>query len=401
MKSIVATSINIDDTGMAINDLLAQINIAPAELEGGVGFLFFDYEAKGKVISKKLHETLNIDIVSGGSVGELSQNGYLEMGMVLLILYGENIKYQILNIMEKDLAGNKFSACYKEACSKMSSAPTLLYGLFTEGVFDKFENLFGNISAVSGGLPLFGGLPCGVHGSLSLDREYLINGCNTNAVFTLVLIKTTTLPLFAVGNTMESGRGKTGEVTKSKKTVIYEIDNKPFVQYMEENGYIIATQNEQSYKLMFHKYPLMVWPPEAPDSQFLVRAPLDVNFEDGSISFLNHVPEQSLIHFTELTHSTIENTAKASLENLLAQIEEKEKEGHKYSTIFCITCEGRYTILNPFYELEGNVIKDLIPPHLNLIGYYSQGEFCPLQNSAANRKSNNLFHNCSIVFCAI
>lgn len=401
MKSIVATSINIDDADLAFGDILSQINIPLNQLEGGVGFLFFDYDIDSSEISLKLHNALNIDIISSGSVAGLSQNGYLEMGMVLLILYGENMNYNIMHIFEKDLTGENFAACYQNACAQMAAAPTLLYGFFTEDVFDKFENIFGYISTFSGGLPLFGGLPCGPEGALSLNRKYFVNGKNPHAVFTLVLIQTLTLPLFTVGNTIESMRTKSAEVTKSKKNIIYEVNNKPFAKYMKENGYIITTGNEQGYKLMFHKYPLMVWPPEAPDTQFLIRAPLDVNFDDGSITFLSHVPEQSLFSFTELTQATIANTAKTAFENLLRQIEEKEKEGYTYSTILCISCEGRYTILNPFYELEGNVINELIPPHLKLAGYYSQGEFCPLQNPSPGRKSNNLFHNCSIIYCAI
>jgi hypothetical protein len=136
---------------------------------------------------------------------------------------------------------------------------------------------------------------------------------------------------------------------------------------------------------------------EGQDETPMMRHISALNKEDGSGTFFGDVPEGTLANVCLVSKKDITASCRESMQYLLE--EAGKQTGYQYSTIFCFSCCGRAMILGADSNAEGNIIKEFMPPGLNLAGAYCLGEICPARYQ--DGEASNRFHNCSITFCML
>lgn len=397
MKSIYATTDEID-LDCAVRELLGKIEAQAPLLKNTVGILFYDYEMEGAELCGRLQAALHVDILGCSTIGTLSnESGYLDMAAALTLLTADDCEFHadITQGLTDQNFVNSIYGSYRNAKDKATRKPALIYCLLpcrTEIIFDHYLD---ELSNMADDLPMIGGVPTN-HGkpgkSMAFNGRYCANSAIT------LLISGNVKPVFSMANVVETLSGPKGTITRAEGTTIYEVDGKPFAAYVKSYGMDIREFNKKESRAFFQQYPLLIETGEGKAETGLpyVRIIESIDWKDGSGIAFASVPEGAKVTLANLHKATIAETVKKGLDELFAKI---AKSGAEYSVILCITCAARHFILNPYYDIEGKLIREMVPGQYQLSGFYSFGELCPI--SVEDGKARNRLHNGSIVFCAL
>ncbi len=151
-------------------------------------------------------------------------------------------------------------------------------------------------------------------------------------------------------------------VTKSKGNVLYTLDGKPALDLYKKYLGEYAKELPASGLL----FPLQV---KEGESEPKVRTILSVNEDESSITFAGDIVEGSRASFM-----------KANLDNLITgaesaafKIEQDGYEGED-ALLIAVSCVGRRLILGPRSEDELEVVREVFPKSVKMVGFYSYGE---------------------------
>ncbi len=151
-------------------------------------------------------------------------------------------------------------------------------------------------------------------------------------------------------------------VTKSKGNVLYTLDGKPALDLYKKYLGEYAKELPASGLL----FPLQV---KEGESEPKVRTILSVNEDESSITFAGDIVEGSSASFM-----------KANLDNLITgaesaalKIEQDGYEGED-ALLIAVSCVGRRLILGPRSEDELEVVREVFPESVKMVGFYSYGE---------------------------
>jgi small ligand-binding sensory domain FIST len=100
-----------------------------------------------------------------------------------------------------------------------------------------------------------------------------------------------------------------------------------------------------------------------------------------------------------MKRNDIQESAKALIDDIKNKIDQAAGDGYRYSTLFCVSCGGRYMVMGDDKDLEGDILKRNLPEGLEFAGFYAYGEICP--TAVTDGKALNRVHNESIVICAL
>jgi hypothetical protein len=166
-------------------------------------------------------------------------------------------------------------------------------------------------------------------------------------------------------------------VTRSKKNVLYELDNESalglYKKYLGEHA-----QKLPGSGLLF---PLSLKLDGRQER--LVRTVLGVNESDMSMTFAGDIPQGAYVRLMKANFEDLIDGAKKAAVNCLDPFEEGPPE-----LSVLISCVGRKMVLKQRIEEEVESVREIFGADTFLTGYYSYGEICPF---LTNDKSE--FHN--------
>lgn len=166
--------------------------------------------------------------------------------------------------------------------------------------------------------------------------------------------------------------GSKSIVTKADETVVYEINGKSaldfYQQYLgerpptQENPLAVYTENGDFYYM---------------------RVPNLYDGEAGSITFLGNVPEQSVVQITEISRDKVIEASAQSLHQALKNYPGKAEP----EAILLFSCCCRRWLLGTRAKEEYLVVENALAQEIPTCGFYTYGEFAPLESH-----SQNYFH---------
>jgi hypothetical protein len=170
-----------------------------------------------------------------------------------------------------------------------------------------------------------------------------------------------------------TGIGKERIVTKAEKNIVYEIDNKPAIDFYKK--YLNVTSDDMPQVGI--EYPLEV---HLQDGQIVYRAVLDIDEDTGSLVFAGHVEEKAKVRLSTAKGKAIIPYVGESIEEALAQ-----REGFVPEVGLLFPCCSRKQVLGEYVikEIEAVYKKAKVP----LVGFFAYGEI------GAFPKGGNAFHN--------
>ena len=158
-----------------------------------------------------------------------------------------------------------------------------------------------------------------------------------------------------------TGIGKEKTVTKANGNIVYEIDNKPAVEFYAK--YLdIEHMNVADIPAIGLEYPLEV---TMRDGQVVYRAVLGVS--DGALIFAGHVKEKSKVRISAPQGKSIINYVKESIEKI-----QKENDDFQADLALVFPCISRKSSLGSMAKEEIKIAYETIKAPI--IGAYVYGE---------------------------
>ena len=160
--------------------------------------------------------------------------------------------------------------------------------------------------------------------------------------------------------------GSKGVVTKAHGTVLYEIDGKPAVEFYQR---YLGDRPPSA------ENPLAVYEAGSNDSEnYYMRVPNASDAEVGSIHFLCDIPEQAMVQLTDISRDILITAAETSFQTALSRY-----PGTMPAAVLLFSCCCRRWILGTRAQEEYQAVKDALATPLPVCGFYTYGEFSPLE----------------------
>ncbi len=161
--------------------------------------------------------------------------------------------------------------------------------------------------------------------------------------------------------------GPERRVTKSRGSILFELDGRPALQLYKE--YLGDRANGlPATGLLF---PLALRCDQS-DSKSLVRTILAVNEGEQSLTFAGDIPEGA---FAQLMKAKFDRLVQAASE--AASSTKLSGDGDSSTLAIAISCVGRRLVLGERTEEETEATLDVLPKGTQQIGFYSYGEISP------------------------
>ncbi|MFN2343533.1 MAG: FIST signal transduction protein [Desulfonatronovibrio sp.] len=325
------------------------------------------------VLSQILEKWPGMQLVGCTTDGEISHTQpSIECSMALLLIESDKVKFSVG--LGENLSGNP-QAAVNQALDQAGYAlddDCKLAVVLADGI-ETFSTHMGQAlrTGLGDNFPIFGGCS-GDNMQLVKTYQFFNNKVVSDSV---VLILVSGPVRFSMSQ--KSGWkpiGKLFNIGRYKDNVVWEIDGMKAVDFYRK----YLGENFSAY----HQFPLAV---EATNPGFFLRDPIDMNSEDGSISFIGTFPENARVQLTEFsTDSLIEAASEATEDALMTY------PGKSADLALLFPCASRRHVLGiKAVEDHRKLIEHRkINSSMSIFGMYAYGEFAPVKSTG-----KTYFHN--------
>ena len=401
LKSAFALTYEMDDVEAAAEQLAASIKKDLTLSKNSCGFLFCDSEMEHEAFIASLEKKLQFEIVGFSTVATLDRTGFHDMAATLTVLTSDDVEFAVAlsDSLDAENVHEQIKKTYAEGVEKLGGQPKLIFAVPSYNLEITLDDYPETLDEVSGGVPVFGGLPASnpPYGANLIFAK----GKTCTDRMALLLMAGNIRPVFSVQNTLSNVTEMKRPVTHSSGNVIYSVGNGTFVDFLRSFGLPVEKIATEDNTTFFVSNPLMVEikQNENDDGIPIVRTLHSIDLEKGSGTAIGKVPQAASISLGAMRRSDIEEASEIAMRDLAAKMEKNGKDGYVYSAVLCVSCIGRYMVLAPDRDVEGKVLASSMPEGVTFNGFYGYGEICP--TSMRGDRAVNRAHNESIVLCAL
>jgi phosphoserine phosphatase RsbU/P len=358
----------------AINQCKGQLGrLAP---QAGVVFAGIEYQHQ-EILLEILGHFPGIELIGCTSAGELSSvSGCSDDSVGLMLFYSDAIEIRsgLGRQVSKDPAA-AVRAAVVQANSRQSAEAALCL-VFPDSYSGYSYEIINCLNAELGvHCPIFGGAA----GTLDFERsplQFFGTAVVQDAVPLLLFYGDIALE-FDVGNSWQP-LGMRAKVTEASGKSIKRIGDMKALDfyryYVGPHGHPVA------------EFPLAVYEDGA--TQFYIRTATGYDEKTGSISFPGPIPQGATVQLTEATRKQIFEHTQASIN----RVSNKLSQAWQPSAAIVFSCVTRKGILGTRTPEELQILKRFLPDRIPIFGFYSFGEFSPLEKNQRSR-----LHSSSIV----
>jgi hypothetical protein len=380
MLKIAVGHSNDPDSQNAVLEAIEQIRATLADVSPKAGILFAAIDYDHPLILHRITAAFpDIALIGGTTDGEMSSVlGFEQDSLTLMVFCSDRIT--MTAGIGRGLSKNPdaaAAAAMQEAIAQ-HQAPIQFCLAFPESLTISSGLIIDSLKQSLGmQVPIFGGLTADQWRSQQTYQFFKTEVCSDAIP---ILLFSGPL-LFSHG--IASGWhpiGNPGKVTKAEKNVVYEIDNRPALEFYHRYLGALPPSSE---------YPLALFDPDS--DRYYMRAPIGISDSDlGSITFFGDVPEQATVQITETTHDDILSASQLSTQQAL-----ENYPGHTPLAALLFSCASRRQILGrraqEEYEQVQHCLTRILPQPLPSCGFYSNGEIAPLQQQGVTHFHNETF----------
>ncbi|MCL2146698.1 MAG: FIST C-terminal domain-containing protein [Synergistaceae bacterium] len=399
MKSATAISYELDDIAAATEELTSQIRDKFSLCKNTFAILHGQPEMDISELSSAINRELGCCVIGGttAAAAMITNEGYHELAVVLHVITDDNclfaasISGSMGDSPQKEIE-KTYQAAYRNLKEQSATAePNLV--ICVSSILQNYssDDVVANLSSVCGDLPVFGYIAA--DDFEFCKQEVFLDGEAGGDRMAILLISGEINPIFQVESLAGKQTLDKRLVTKAHDNIICEIDGKPAYEYIAEFPFI-----DDQTKVLFN-YQFFVEMNNADDNDGISvsRALNTYDKETGEVMCFANVPQGSYIGLRYCDDKDVVTTSEAGLKEFLNKLKD-EKSGYKYSTVLIATCSLRNMFLTDQKNMEGNLVKELLPSELTVSGLYAFGEIAP--TSINNNRAVNRFHNATFTMCA-
>jgi serine phosphatase RsbU (regulator of sigma subunit) len=381
------------DTLNATRMAIARCKQQLGGLSPQAGIVFAGTDFNHQQMLEEIHRSFpNIELAGCTTSGEFSSDyGFSDDSVSLMVFYSDTI--EIKAGMGTELSKNPGSAARKalQQASAEISQPVSLCLIFPSSYIESPNRIVETLNHELGtDCPIFGGSAgCQMYSGEQQIQQFFKTEVLQDALPMLVFAGSLEYA-FSVNNSWEPV-GKKAVVTQAKGREVMRIGDMNALDFYH-------------YYLGKHTYPAMEFPLavyEADGGDFYLRGITSYNPANGSVSFLETIPEGATVQLTESIRDNLIEGTKQSLESLQTCLVTKSQSrntateaGKCIYPVFALgfSCALRKYILGTRTPEELKLLKNHLPGHLPVMGFYGFGEFSPLRRHHSSR-----FHNATLV----
>ncbi|MCL2665780.1 MAG: FIST C-terminal domain-containing protein [Defluviitaleaceae bacterium] len=379
LKSLVATTCEIDDADAAVAEILQALDIERNLKKHSLGIIscFSEYEDTG--VLKAICDALPFDCI-GSTTCINSANGKTDQIMLsLMVLTSDDCSFKtsfisVSNEYEKSITEN-LSPLIKDGGN-----PSMILCYFPLMNNIGGDMLLSAIDNVTGGIPLYGTTAVDHTHDYSLAKT-IYNGEAYREAVVLCLVYGNVNFSFAVATLNEENvRKQKAIITEAEGNLLIGVNEKNAMEYFEEIG---LTQNDL-----------------ATVSGIL---PIVVDHKDGTKPVVRTVfsftPDGRAVCGGKMTVGATLSIGKVEVNDVLqTSVVTLSPYLQNKGAVLSYSCLARYLILGARSTAEAEKIGELAKD-MHYMFACSGGEVCPLPD--ANGKLVNYYHNFTNVFCIL
>lgn len=315
----------------------------------------------------------NAILVGGSSAGTIRKDELIDNGIIASVLHLEKSRVK-LAIEEISETKDSFNIGEKIVHSLLEDDLKHII-VFSDGVNINGSRFVQGLNFSSNHIPISGGILA--EESQTFDNAFVIANRPAEKSITVGIGFYGNIESFSGSDSGWDDFGAERIITKSSGNTVYEIDNEPALNLYKK--YLGSLYEDLPASAL--RFPLNVWKDD--DKNSLIRTLIAINTEDGSLTFVGNVPENS--------------KAKLMKTNIDGLIDGSESAINKTGFLpnnqeaYCLTvsCIGRRLVLDQLTEEELVVIDDYLDEKVEISGFYSYGEIAPFSQDLNDCQ----FHN--------
>jgi hypothetical protein len=371
MLKIAVGHSNDPDSTEAVDEVLQQcLDSLSGEIpQAGILFAAIDFEHE--LILNQIDATFpNLELIGGTTDGEVSSVlGFQQDSLTLMLFCSDDI--EIRAAVGRNVSQNPTAIAQQTVETLKDSLKTDLRLCITtpESLTTSASSILEGLSLGLGTVPVLGGT---TGDQTKVERTYQ---------FFKTEVLSDSVPILLLGGNLLFSHGvasgwrpigKQSIVTKVRKNIIYEIDDKPALEfyryYFDDFAPDVA-------------YPLAIFPPG--EDTFFLRGTLSYDPEMGSLTVAADVPKQSVIQITDATQESIQAASKTSFDYAW-----ETYPGTEPAAALFFSCAWRRFVLGTQTDREYAAIANTMLQPIPSCGFYTYGEISPLRE-----KGPTFFHN--------
>ncbi len=371
----------VDDIDAAIDEIKSQIDLtALKENSGGLIFCHIDFIESG--IVEALCKELPFNVIGMTSMASADEHGYSMFDLMLTVMTSDEVSFEagMTNGIDRGNYVSEIDGMYDHVRGKVDEDPNLILTFMPYIPDVAGYEVVAAMDEACHGIPMWGSITNNV--DFNYEQVYTIcNGEVIRAGLAMMFINGPVEPKFIVTSIPERNiANNRAIITKSEGSYLYEINDKPLLEYLANIGLVINKENITTT-------PLMVYYEEEAEPVALGFYTL---FEDGHVLTGGEMPVGTSVAVGSIDSLGIFESAEKGLE-LVEKVEDR-------TVTLLLPCVTRYIMSSPDQEAELRLIQErLAGSDKPFMMGYSGGEICPMPG--ADGKLRNRFHN--YTFCAL
>ena len=368
MFKVVVTHSDDPDSQSAVDEILEQCLADLAGIVPQAGILFAAIDFEHELILNQIHQTFpDLELIGCTTDGEISSKlGFQQDSLTLMLFCADTVK--ISAGVGQATQHNPIAAAQQavqQATANMTIIPQLCIPLPASYIADGStangdDILTGLKQALGEQVPIIGGT-AGDQYRFKKTYQFFRNQVLTDALPILIFSGDIQFSYGIACGWTPTGRKSI--VTKSKGTALYEIDGKPALEFY---------QRHLGHRPPTAENPLAVY--EGDSDRYYMRVPSTYEQKSGAINFLGDVPEQATVRITDINRDEVIYAAKTSFNNALANY-----PGAQPQAVLLFSCCCRRWLLGTRVKEEYQLVRDAFATELPICGFYTYGEFSPLE----------------------
>ncbi len=322
-------------------------------------------------IMKKWPDVLLVGCTTDGEISDISP--CIEDSVCLMLIQSDYIKFSVgighgLSVNPEKAVRSAASMIGSARNGEFAMGIVLAEGIKTFGVSvdSALRKVFGE------SIPLIGGFS-GDH--MLLDKSFMFfNEQIIEDSIIVILASGKVLFSMAVGCGIEP-IGSKYPVDSFKDNIVWKINGMTAVDFFKRH----VGGNDD----VMPQFPLAVY--GSHDSNFVLRDPLEMNHEDGSVKFVGTFPENALVQLTEFGNESLLLSSRSATQRALDAY-----PGTRPDLAFVFPCTSRRHIFGTSAADDHAALLEFRKknPGMRLFGMYAYGELGPVEGSC-----RIMFHN--------
>jgi len=380
IQTLVASTVEIDDLELAVEEILAQIPLTSLRAHS-VGILSCHYDFIQSGAMKAVCAALPFPVAGAVSMSQVTPQALGTFVLSIFVLTSDEADFTIRRSSPfADAPCDAVSNMYREAAAIKDAAPSFAFTFLPFTTAFPADVFVDTISALSGGLPCFGAVALD-DTPLYTNSFICVNGEAYTDCAAIVLVYSERVPQFLLATiSREKVLPNPALVTKSEGNILMEVNGHHVAKHFESLGLEDSTGQYAMSALPF----LMDFNDGTPPVSrvFTAHTPENYNICAGFI------PEGSLMYMGVFDKEDVLHTTSKAVKNALTQAT---------NGILMYSCLARSMALGADGQAELSLVQSLIGTQAPYLMAYNGGEICPTQindTKAINRLHNNTFTIC-------